>query len=286
MSSARIESRLHDLLKTGALAKSACSAKLIKFIAPLLDSGVLSWERSGAGRRLRVQNADALNSFILDQFPFTELEMEAEISRRIVSIGRFRNSKALRGDTPDIVIMRGWSDDALWRGGKPVAVSQATREHRVFSFTVAPDNEYELRASCALVENPAVLLAFERLRINLDIPVAIFAGGRVSNRLLNWLARQSASSFRLHHFPDYDPVGLSEYARIQSRLGNRAALHLPVNLSDSFARLANCDLLRFSATRRLLAKLRGVRIPEIQTVVDLIDRHNAVLEQEALLLDC
>jgi hypothetical protein len=35
----------------------------------------------------------------------------------------------------------------------------------------------------------------------------------------------------------------------------------------------------------LLAKLRAVRISEIQTVIHLIDRHNAVLEQEALLLD-
>lgn len=285
MSAAQIESRLRDLLKADALAKSACSAELVSFIAPLLDSGVLAWERSGTGRRLRVQNADALSSFILDRFPFTDLEMEAEISRRVASVGRFRNSKALRGDTPDIVTVRGWSNHALWRDGKPVAVSDATRLHMLFSFALAPDNRYELRAPCALVENPAVLLAFERFRIHLDIPVAIFAGGRVSNRLLDWLAGQTAPSFCLRHFPDYDPVGLSEYARVQARLGNRAALHLPVNLPDCFARLANGELLRFSATRRLLAKLRAVHIPEICTVIRLIDRHNAVLEQEALLLN-
>src|SRR5207248_3812156 len=118
MSAAQIESRLRGLLKVGALTKSACSAELISFVAPLLDSGVLAWERSGTGRRLRVQNSDALSSFILDRFPFTELEMEAEISRRIASVGRFRNSKALGSDTPDIVTVRGWSNDALWRDGK------------------------------------------------------------------------------------------------------------------------------------------------------------------------
>jgi hypothetical protein len=285
MSAARIESRLRDLLTAGALAKTACSAELVSFVAPLLDSTVLAWERSGTGRRLLVQNADALSSFILDRFPFTGLEMEAEISRRVASVGRFRNSKALRGDTPEIVTLRGWSNNALWRDGKPVAVSEATRLHTLFSFALARDNGYELRAPCALVENPAVLLAFEKFRTNLDIPVAIFAGGRVSNRLLDWLASQTASSFHLRHFPDYDPVGLSEYARIHARLGGRAALHLPANLSDYFARLSNGELLRFSATRTLLAKLRPVRIPEIRTVIDLIDRHNGVLEQEALLLN-
>src|SRR5205823_2053409 len=147
---------------------------------PLLDSTVLAWERSGTGRRLFVQNADALSSFILDRFPFTELEMEADISRRVASVGRFRNSKALRGDTPEIVTLRGWSNNALWRDGKPVALSEATRLHTLFSFALARDNGYELRAPCALVENPAVLLAFEKFRINLDIPVAIFADGRVS----------------------------------------------------------------------------------------------------------
>lgn len=285
MSPARVESRLRELLKSGALAKSASSEELVSFVAPLLDSGVLAWERSGAGERLCVRSAETLSSFILDRFPFTELEMEAEISRRVASVGRFRNSKALRGDTPDIVTVRGWSDIALWHRGKPVAVSEATRMHAVFSFALTSNSDYELRTPCALVENPAVLLGFERFSVHSEIPVAIFAGGRVSNRLLDWLASQTAPSFNLRHFPDYDPVGLSEYARVQVRLGNRASLHLPLNLADCFARLANGELLRFAATRRLLAKLRTVPIPEVCAVINLIDRYNAVLEQEALLID-
>ena len=125
MNLARIESRLKELLEAGALAKSASSQELQSFVAPLIDSGVLTWERSGAGERLCVRNAETLSLFILDRFPFTELEMEAEISRRIASVGRFRNSKALRSDTPDIVTVRGWSDIALWHKGKPVLISEA-----------------------------------------------------------------------------------------------------------------------------------------------------------------
>jgi len=284
MNPARIEARLRELLEAGALAKSASSHELVSFVAPLLDSGVLAWERSGAGEKLRVRNAETLGSFILDRFPFTELEMEAEISRRVASVGRFRNTKALRSDTPDIVTVCGWSDIALWHKGKPVDVSKATRMHTVFSFALTPDSQYELRTSCALVENPAVLLGFERLSSQSEIPLAIFAGGRVSHRLLDWLASQTAPSFHIHHFPDYDPVGLSEYSRLQGRLGDRASLHLPVTLADYFARFGNRELLRFAATRRLLAKLRSVPIPEVCAVIDLIDRHNAVLEQEALLL--
>ncbi|MBA3962470.1 MAG: hypothetical protein H0X40_11285 [Chthoniobacterales bacterium] len=289
MNPARIESRLRELLEAGALAKSTSSQELVSFVAPLLDSGVLAWERSGAGEKLCVRNAETLSSFILDRFPFTELEMEAEISRRVASVGRFRNTKTLRSDTPDIVTVRGWSDMALWHKGKPVVVSEATRKHAIFSFALTPDSRYELRTSCALVENPAVLLGFERFTIQSEIPLAIFAGGRVSHRLLDWLASQTASSLHVHHFPDYDPVGLSEYARLQGRLGDRTSLHLPVNLADYFARFGNKELLRFPATRRLLAKLRSVPIPEVCAVIDLIDRHNAVLEQEALLLrldDC
>lgn len=285
MSAARVESRLRELLRAGALAKSASSAELVSFVAPLLDSGVLAWERSGAGERLSVRNAETLSAFILDRFPFTELEMEAEISRRVASVGRFRNSKALRGDTPDIVTVRGWSDIALWHRGKPVAVSEATRMHSVFSFALTSNSDYELRTSCALVENPAVLLGFERFGIHTGIPLAIFAGGRVSNRLLDWLASQTAPAFNLRHFPDYDPVGLSEYARLQARLGSRASLHFPATLANCFTRFANRELLRFAATRRLLAKLRTISSPDVCAVINLIDRNNAVLEQEALLVD-
>ena len=277
-----IRAQLAALSEQGSLPKSACSDSLLKFLKPLLDSGVVAEERSGAGRRLVVRDAVALQVFFVSRFP--DVAISDETASRIAGVARFRDSKTLAGDTSDILLLRAWSDTALWRDGVPVPIASATREHGLFSFVLAPNSRYELRAPCALVEGPVMLLAFERLGFTSTMPVALYAGGRASGRVLRWLAGFSVSGFCLTHFPDYDPVGLNEFVRVRAALGDRAALHLPAGLDEAFSRFSKADLLRRKASQALLPALRTSRLPEVRAVLDLIERHNAGLEQEALFL--
>ncbi|NJM54670.1 MAG: hypothetical protein HC841_00955 [Verrucomicrobiae bacterium] len=279
-----IRAQMAALLEQGSLPKSACSGALLKFLKPLLDSDMVAEERSGAGRCLKVRDVTALRTFFKSRFPDTATSDET--SARIAGVARFRDSKALAGDTPDIVLLRAWSDTALWRNGLPVPTARSTQDNGLFAFVLTPDSRYELRASTALVENPAMLLAFERLGLVSTLPIALYAGGRVSGRALKWLAGLNHLDFRLIHFPDYDPVGLSEFVRVRAALGDRATLHLPPGLRDAFSRFANPDLLRREASQALLPALRINPLPEVRAVLDLIEHHNAGLEQEALMIDC
>jgi hypothetical protein len=86
------------------------------------------------------------------------------------------------------------------------------------------------------------------------------------------------------HLPDYDPVGLSEFGRVHARLGLRAGLYLPPDLEARFDRFSNGDLLKNLNSQATLAQLRRSELPAIRRVIELIDRHNAGLEQEALLI--
>lgn len=282
--SENIRAQMTALLGQGSLPKSSCSGALLKYLKPLLDTSVVVEERSGAGRRLVVRNVSALRSFFVSRFP--DVAISDATPNRIAGVARFRDSKTLAGDTPDIVLLRAWSDTVMWCNGVPVPAARATREHGLFSCVLAPDNRYELRSPCALVENPAMLLAFERLGLTSIMPIALYAGGRVSGRMLRWLAGVSDPDFRLTHFPDYDPVGLSEFVRIHNALGGRATLHFPSDLDETFSRFANTDLLRREASQALLPALRTSRLPEVRAVLDIIERRNAGLEQEALLLGC
>ena len=152
----------------------------------------------------------------------------------------------------------------------------------MFSFLLTPDSPYELRGSCALVENPAVFAVAEQL--NLGVGLMIYGHGRISNRVVEWLAYSNDSGFSLLHLPDYDPVGLSEFQRLHSRLGKRAVLHLPADLEERFAKFSNRKLLEKGNSQAMLAQLRHSDLPPIRRVVELIDRYNAGLEQEALLV--
>jgi len=277
---AQAQTKLRELVESGALPASQCGQALLKLLAPLLESKVLDWKRSGAGRRLAVNDADALRNFCCQHFPEVALPIDA--GSRVASVGRFRDTKAMANSENEIISLRAWRDDALLNNGKPVGAAATTVAHGVFSFLLTRDCSYELRGPCALVENPAVFMVADQL--NLGVGLMVYGHGRISNRIVDWLARMTDSSFSLLHLPDYDPVGLSEFQRLHAQLGKRVVLHLPDDLETRFAKFSNRELLEKGNSQSMLAQLRRSDLPPIRRVVELIDRYNAGLEQEALLI--
>jgi len=272
--------RLQRLQAEGSLARTSCARVFLHALAPLLSAGVIIEERSGAGRRLVVRQPAALAAFIEREFPGAGLA-ETDLSRT-AGVAQFRNSKIFPSDTPEIVSLRAWSESAVRKNGEPCAAAAATAAHGVFSLLLNQTEEYSLCAPVALVENPAVFAHFERL--GMPVQAAIYGHGRISRRLADWLARQTAPRFALVHCPDFDPAGLVEYERLCAGLGERISLFLPPDLEEKFRRFSNRALLQKKHTQGMLATLRRSLRPEVRRVVALIDEHNAGLEQEALLL--
>ena len=276
----KIREQLAALLEQGSLPKSTCSGSLLKFLKPLLDSGVVAEERSGAGRRLVVHNAGAVQIFCKTRFP--ETAISTETPSRIAGVALFSDSKTHPNDVPEIVCVRCFAPGTLRRDGQKVEAASATEENGVFAFVLQESETWSVHGVCALVENPAVFLALESLELKVEL--AIHGRGRSSNQLLNWLATQTDEQFQLWHLPDYDPTGLDEFERVRARLGPRAQLYLPAQLPDLFRRFSKRDLLANPHAQTLLAKLRSSDSAEVRRVVALIDLHNAGLEHEALLI--
>lgn len=281
--------RLNQLLEQGMLARSTCSRQFLAYIAPLVQSGIVIEERAGAGRRLTLVNPGALESFVRDRFPGAALAQDA--SSREAGIARFRDTKSFRSDTPEIVTVRAWSEAAFVSteaafGSSTVGqlAVRATADYGIFSFLTSGPACAGLRLSgCwALVENPIVFQRFERL----GVPAhgVMYGRGRASKQLLDWIKQRANPDFRLVHLPDYDPAGLSEHERLRAHLGALVQLHTPGDLELKFAKLSNPGLLKHSRTKTMLAALRNSGDKAIQQVVQLIDRFNAGLEQEALLV--
>ena len=273
--------QIKHLLENGQMPNSSCSAALRRALRPLLDSGVVVEEKAGGGRRLVVRNVTTLRDFSRSHFP--EVSTDPELGTRTAGVARFRDSKSFPSDTPEVITTRVWAGNALLKGGGPVPAASATLEHGVFSFLLREKTPYSLHGPCALVENPQVFTHFERLRLPVSLVIWI-SRGRASTLLVEWLAAMQAPDFTLLHLPDYDPVGLLEFERLRARLGARVNLHLPDDLSQRFADFPNRRILEKPNNRAMLATLRRNRLAEIRHVVALIDRNNACLEQEALLV--
>jgi len=113
----------------------------------------------------------------------------------------------------------------------------------------------------------------------------IYGSGRISSRVLEWLANQAADDFHLVHFPDYDPVGLCEFIRLKRALGSRVSLYIPNGLGERFKQSSKRSLLFSHESQRVLARVRRSKVPSVRFVLDFIDENNAGLEQEQLLID-
>ena len=61
--------KLRDLAEIGFLPQSQCGRGFLKLLGPLLDSGVVCWQRCGVGRRLVVNDRDTLRDFSKQRFP-------------------------------------------------------------------------------------------------------------------------------------------------------------------------------------------------------------------------
>ena len=62
------------------------------------------------------------------------------------------------------------------------------------------------------------------------------------------------------------------------------ALHLPSEIEARFVRFSNPELLAKANSQAMLAQLRRSESAAVRRVVEMIDRYNAGLEQEALLI--
>lgn len=274
----QILAKLERLIFEGSLAWTSCSREFLRSVRPLIDAGVLTQQRSGAGRRLSVIDMAALVGFKSQEFPGVDA---VGLGSRAEGVARFRDSKSVPGDTAEVISVRAWRDDSLTSQGQVLGAAAATERFGVFSFVLNEDCDYTLSGGCAIVENPAVFLKFQLLK--LPVGLVLYGRGRLSERALAWLGRAGESASFLH-LPDYDPAGLSEYSRLRRALGKRIRLHLPEDLESRFARFSNRALLDKANNRAFLATLRSNPLSEVKAVIELIHRHNAGLEQEALLL--
>lgn len=89
------------------------------------------------------------------------------------------------------------------------------------------DEQWQFSGVLAIVENLEVFWNFEKLET--EAQLALYAQGRLSGRVLDWLSSPAMAQTQILHCGDYDPVGLDEYLRIKAALPERTELYLPAN---------------------------------------------------------
>ena len=273
---------LARLLEKGSLPARSLAARDRSRLQSLLDAGVLAEERQGAGRSVVLHDETALQAFIHSLYPHGLTGgLAGHLPPRSRAVAFRRDAKmAVRGGA-EAVLLRGFGNAFLSSEAGTLPVAEWTRQAGAAALLLDDKTPaWGCDGMLAIVENQEVFVHFETLGSAADL--ALYVGGRLSGRVIDWLASSPMSACRIVHWGDYDPVGLDEYLRLSRACPGRTRLHLPEDIDQLFARYGKRELIEKGQT--ILRRLRKSADPAVRLVVGLMDRYGAGLEQEALLI--
>jgi len=274
---------LLDLANQGSIAASNAGRSAIKRMGPLLDAGVISEERRGAGRIFKVKDPTAFVAYCQKEYPSGlcgELA-DPEMEGKTFAVAAFRDAHRGGSSAHNPVLLRGFgSAELVSDNGAVLPVASLTELAGVAAVNIAGAScTWRITGKVALVENIEVFFRIEE--IVKDVNLAIWHGGRASNKTIEWLANH-ADNLELIHCGDYDPVGLSEYLKLKEACPRLAvSLFVPDNLEELFI---YGEQERLRKQRPYIQKILGSNDLAVKTVIDICLRRNKGLDHEALLV--
>jgi hypothetical protein len=220
--------------------------------------------------------------------PIEQAELVDGLPRRARNIAATRRSKgADHGHEFSYLLLKAGPGQVAWRDDKDnrLDLRLSTDQLGVAALTVHADSTWYTEHPLWLVENQALFDQLDWLPCAQPASVAYYSG-QLPNTLLDWLAlRQRAPA--IHFFPDYDGVGLLNFARLRSRLGHSVALWLMLEWPSRLERFG-CTTLWQDTQREFNAMLAHPATAdfdvEVKQLIRSMQASGMALEQEAVWL--
>lgn len=265
---------LRRLLKEGAKPTSSVPKAVQGELEGLVRTGVVEWARAGRGGMYRVGDRVALEAICA----VDPLEYATSESAKAVAVARSGDAHQGRADRI-FLLMSAAAPPAVWSGERgQLDIADCTRRFGVASLVVRPADDWVTEQPLLLVENLELLYHPGRLH---HAGTILYYPGWLSGIMLRWLRdRQRAPEYVV--CADFDPVGLTNYARARKTLGHSVKLFVPEDLERLIASFGKPE--RLVMNKRLLGSLEVDNDPSLQRVLDLVLRYGKGLDQEVLLL--
>lgn len=155
-----------------------------------------------------------------------------------------------------------------------------TRDFGAACLRITPDDDWHTDAPLWLIENQAL---FERTDWLPPGPAVtlLYYNGQLSDLLVRWLAARPRGS-RLIHFPDYDGIGLANFARLHAQLGDACHFWLMPGWADSLQRYGSHAL--WLRTLDPFLRVRPDLPGHLAPLLTQMELNGLALEQEVVWL--
>ena len=181
-------------------------------------TGALRIRLEGRGSVYQVVNREILISHLQNLRPQNIHKIDPGIPNRAANIAQFRNSKGrAHGHDFHYLLVKSISNNVVWRNlsghaDRVFELSAATLTAGAGALAILQEDDWFSDEPLWLVENQALFDRLDWLPTGSHGTLAYYAG-QLPGRLLNWLASRPRAS-QVIIFPDYDGVGLLNYAKL------------------------------------------------------------------------
>lgn len=277
-------------MQSGVLPASALSSAQRHSLEQFArTTGSVQMRPNGRGVVFAITQPEVVDKHWRELSPVDLMELDDALPNRARNIATARSSKSRehQHEIHYLLLKAGkgavtWCDDA----GHQLDLRQSTDQLGAAAFAIHENNSWSTGGSLWLVENQAV---FDRLDWLPDAPntsVAYYSG-HLRNSLLEWLAAKPRAS-KIWFFPDYDGVGLINYARVKDCLGEMVQFWLMPEWETHLTHFGNAKLWQdtfreFQSAQARLAQLQPE--PDLIKLIQSMQTHGLALEQESIWLE-
>ena len=256
------------------------------------QTGAVACQRQGRGDVYRVRHPGVFNTHLVNLSPQVERAFDPAdpadpaVPLRSQHIAFARDSKA-RGHRHESLYLllkavgEGGGEGVGWQEaqrGVALPLGQLTRDVGVASLRIEVGDAWHSAQPLWLVENQALFDRADWLPPGTSATL-LYYGGQLNGLLLGWLAHRTRAP-RIVHFPDYDGVGLANFARLYALLGDACECWLMPDWSAKLARYGSHALWR--ATLRDFTSAQA-RLPAyLAPLTQQMRQSGLALEQEVV----
>ncbi len=248
------------------------------------QTGAVICQRQGRGDVYRVSDPQLFEIHLVGLSPQVEMPTTESLPLRAQHIAHARNSKARNHQHESYYPqLKAVGDRVFWHQdehGNQLPLSQLTQDYGAASLRLQAEDSWQTAQPLWLVENQALFDRTDWLPADTQATL-LYYGGQLDGRLLAWLARQPRAS-RVILFPDYDGVGLANFARLVTLLGEACECWLMPDWQTRLERYGSHRL--WQDTYREFNSVVSQLPDYLSPLTDRMYQTGLALEQEAVWL--
>jgi len=243
---------------------------------------------SGRGSLYQIAALEQVQAHLAQLRPGHTENAASLIPQRALNMSRNRDSKSGNArHSVQYLLLKAVNGGQYWRDGKGklLDVSQLTQTCGAAALAVKSGDDWHTTAPLWLIENQALFDDISWLPADASGTLCYYPG-QLSGLMLNWLIERPRAS-QVILFPDYDGIGLQNFARLYELLGDACKFWLMPGWQELLRLYGNQRIWQDNLAnyQDALSRLRALDMPtDLAELCAALQGSGLALEQESVFL--